>query len=182
MLKWPLRIALFVLLMPIALALMLMPFLGPKAIGVVLIVIVHGLAWPFTVAHELGDKVSYSGTLDRSSLFGCDFIAVSLAPHVQPQPFARFPKDKDWQPRVSGSPGDQPVGQTAWIATPIAEDTVQTHIREMEECGISAEVITAAGTAMAQAGSWVAYSTRGMNEVLLYSQPLQLALVFSIEP
>ena len=182
MLKWSLRIALFVFLMPMALALMLVPFLGPKAIGVVLIVIVHGLSWPFTVANDLGGKVSYSGALDRSSLFGCDFIAVSLAPHVQPQPFARFPQDKDWQPQVSGSPGGQPVAQTAWVATPIAEEIVQKHIREMEECGISAQVITAAGTAMAQSGSWVAYSTRGMNEVLLYSQPLQLALVFSNEP
>ncbi len=178
---WLCGTAVIVLLLPIVIALLLVPFLGGAPLGSIAIFYVHLLAWPFGVSDDLGGQVDYLKTIERSSPFECYHILVSLEMGVQSQPFAVSDQDYDWQPKVGGPPEAQPTGQDAWLATPIAKEQSEKHIWEMTKCGLSRDVVRTVEEAMTRPGSWIAYNTRGMDTVLVYSKPQHLALVYSNE-
>lgn len=168
--------------LPIAFASIMSLFWGRVPLGILTILYTHVFAWPFEVAKEFDGQVSYRSTLESSSVFGaCHHMAVALEPDAQFQPFSRAPGDKDWQPKIDGSAQMQPKRREAWRRTPLAEKWALHHAGEMRECGFSADVVEKALQAMQQPGSWVAYSTRGMDKVFLYSRSLGFALVYSNE-
>ncbi|WP_422039528.1 hypothetical protein [Roseibium sp.] len=168
--------------LPIFLASIMSLFWGRAPFALLAIVYAQLFAWPFEVARELDNHVSYRSTIERSSVFGwCDHMAVALEPDAQAQPFSQLPGDKDWQPEVDGSPEMQPNGQEAWRRTPLSEERALHHARRMRNCGFSDGVVDKALQAMQEPGSWVAYSTRGMDKVFLYSRSLDFALIYSNE-
>ncbi|MEO1110660.1 MAG: hypothetical protein AAFX90_22385 [Pseudomonadota bacterium] len=168
--------------LPIFLASILTPVWGRAPFAILTILYANLFAWPFEVASEFDNQVSYSSTIERSSVFGsCDHMAVALETDAQSKPFSQLPGDKDWQPKVDGSPERQPKGREAWHRTPLEEKWAMQLAREMRGCGFSADVAERALQAMHQPGSWVAYSTRGMDKVFLYSRSHDFALVFSNE-
>jgi len=168
--------------LPIFLASILTPIWGRVPFAILTILYTHLFAWPFEVASEFDNQVSYRSTIERSSVFGsCDHMAVALEADAQSKPFSQSPGDKDWQPKVDGSPEMQPKGHGAWHRTPLEEKRAIQLAWEMRECGFSADVAERALQAMQQSGSWVAYSTRGIDKVFLYSRSLDFALVYSNE-
>jgi hypothetical protein len=169
------------MLLPIVIAFLFVPFFGSAPLGVIAIIYSHLFAWPFEVSNDLGGQVDYARTIERSSPLECYHILVSLEVDVQSQPFAVSDQDYDWQPKVSGSSEAQPTGQEAWIATPIPKEHLKLRKWEMLKCGLSPDAVRVVENAMTHPGSWIAYSPRGMDTVLVYSKPQQLALVFPNE-
>nr|WP_319386545.1 hypothetical protein [uncultured Roseibium sp.] len=168
--------------LPIFLASIMSLFWGRVPFALLAIINAQLFAWPFEVASELDNQVSYRSTIERSSVFGwCDHMAVALQSDAQARPFSQLPGDKDWQPEVDGSPGMQPKGQEAWRRTPLSKKRALYHARRMRNCGFSDGVVDKALQAMQQPGSWIAYSTLGMDKVFLYSRSLDFALVYSNE-
>lgn len=172
---------LIIILLPFVLAAILLPFFGGAPIVIVTTAYIHIFAWPFGVGDEFYGKVSYQETLERSSVFECYHIAVKLALNTQSQPFALSDDDNDWQPRVGGPPAVQPTGNKAWMPTPLEENLISRRITEMKRCGLSSKTIDAVRVALKKPGSWIAFSPRGMDKILIYSQPLKMAVVYSNE-
>lgn len=175
---------LLVFYLPLAVAALLSPFFGKAPLALVAITYIylaHLVAWPFGVASEFGEQVGYNTTIERSRITECYYIAVTLEPDAQAQPFAQSAEEKNWQPRVGGPPEVQPKGNDRWLETPMSEREVTRLVRQMENCGLSAATVNKSKNALRQPGSWLAYSTREMDKVLLYSQPLDLVLVYSNE-
>lgn len=168
--------------LPIVIASVFSLFWGRAPFAILAIVYAQLFAWPFEVEREFDNQVSYRSTIERSAVFGlCDHMAVALQSDAQAQPFSQLPGDKDWQPEVDGSPEMQPNGEEAWRRTPLSEERALHHARRMRNCGFSQGVVDKALQAMQQPGSWIAYSTRGLDKVFLYSRSLEFALVYSNE-
>lgn len=157
--------------------------MGSKGTMVVSIFWGHAIAWVFGGAGLMADLVDQAGVIERSGLFECDHIVVALQDGAQATPFAG-PGDRfDWQVEQRGQAADgrvpMSVGDEVWAATPASDPEYLGW--QIADCGVSAPVVEAIGQALSAPGSWVAFRTRGADQVYVYSQPQGLALIVTTE-
>lgn len=168
------------LLLPLAIALVLVPFLGADPVKFVAFLYIFKAVSLIPVGNPFEGSVDYDTILQRASLTGdCYHVAVSLEPTAQPQPFAIGSGDYDWQPDMDSPPEDEPSGPEAWLETPLSKEQSDKVSLRMSACNLSDDVMKRAETAMAAPGSWIAFGTPGWETTLIYSKPQNLALIFS---
>lgn len=164
-------------------AVILSLLIGSKGAGLVAIVWIYAFFWIFGGAGQMTDLVDQDGVIERSGLLECDHIVVALQDGAQATPFAG-PGDRfDWQVPQPGQADDgsvpMSVGGQVWMPTPLTDPGDLGWW--ISDCGVSAPTVDAVEQALADPGSWVAFKTRGAEQVYVYSKPQGLALIVTTE-
>jgi len=166
--------------LPLLSILLLLPFFGERAVGLVLIVYFHLLVAPVIDRVELNNTIDWQSVIERQSNDFCAVTVYALREDAQPTPFAQSPEDKDWQPRVGGLEEDQPRGDEGWSHTPVTDHVASLISDDMTySCEASAATVAMVETVMTTPGSWYAFHSRGVHKHYLYSASKGIAVVFT---
>lgn len=151
--------------------------IGEKGVGLVFLFWFSAFSYVFLIPNAFDAHVDHAGIVERSGLYGCDHIVLELSDRARDTPFAAAGEAFDWQVELPGVRMSQ--GAEAWIPTPA--EAPEALLQQMADCGLSEASTARAAAALSAPGSWLAFTTAGLDQVYLYSAPASLAMVFTTE-